>query len=175
MGGFGSGRWGFHSKKSTVEDGLILSAGVLKDVFRNGRPHAGSVYWSTGGKRVSSIGYEYYPEDEAGRLRLRYTTKRGIKQVESDYWIRVVSTPCNFGGRRFWYTCPLIRNGKPCGRRCGKLYCPGNALYFGCRECYDLTYTSCQESHRFDTLFAHLAAGTPYTPVEMKRVMNNGF
>ena len=42
------------------------------------------------------------------------------------------------------------------GRRAGKLYLPSVARYFGCRRCYDLTYRSCQESHKFDTMWAEL-------------------
>jgi hypothetical protein len=40
----------------------------------------------------------------------------------------------------------------PCGRRVGNLYLPPRSryFYFGCRRCYRLTYTSCQESRRDD-------------------------
>jgi len=51
-------------------------------------------------------------------------------------------------------------NGRGCGRRVGKLYLPPGGRYFGCRQCHDLTYTSCQESHRYDRLFGRLAADT---------------
>jgi hypothetical protein len=64
------------------------------------------------------------------------------------------------GGRRWWFTCPLIVNGRSCGRRVGKRYLPPGARYFGRRRCHDLTYTSCQESHRYDRLFKSLAADT---------------
>jgi hypothetical protein len=45
----------------------------------------------------------------------------------------------------------------PCKRRCFKLYEPPGADYFGCRECYDLTYHSAQTAHEFDTLYKHIA------------------
>ena len=32
---------------------------------------------------------------------------------------------------------------------------------FGCRHCYDLTYLSCQESHKYDRMYAQLADGIP--------------
>ena len=57
-------------------------------------------------------------------------------------------------------TCPLLVNSRPCGRRVGKLYLPPTARRFGCRGCHDLTYMSCQESHRYDRLFRHLATTT---------------
>ena len=40
---------------------------------------------------------------------------------------------------------PLCRAGRPCGRRCGKLYLPPGGTYFGCRVCYDLSYASQRE------------------------------
>jgi len=47
-------------------------------------------------------------------------------------------TPCNYGGHRPWLIC------MHCGRRVAALYLRGK--YFACRHCYNLTYTSCQES-----------------------------
>ena len=45
-----------------------------------------------------------------------------------------------------------------CKMRVSKLYLPPGATYFGCRTCYHLTYTSCQECHKYDSMFAGLAA-----------------
>lgn len=171
MGGYGSGRWSWHTKKHTVEDGLKLPVGTLKETFNRGTPWRGSVHWTRGTKRTDSIGYEFRPHDEAGRLRLFYTTTRPSGKVDFDYWLELVTTPCNFGGRRWWFLCPLVVGGKPCRRRCGKLYLPPGGRYFGCRECHDLTYTSCQESHKYDSLFASMAAGTPYTAKQMERAL----
>lgn len=49
-------------------------------------------------------------------------------------------TPCNYGGHRPWLIC------MNCGRRVAVLYLGGK--YFACRHCYNLTYTSCQESDK---------------------------
>ena len=38
------------------------------------------------------------------------------------------------------------------------LYLPPGGKYFGSREAYRLTYTSCQESGKFDGLYRRLAA-----------------
>src|SRR5262249_51545398 len=64
--------------------------------------------------------------------------------VDLDYSVRLVTTPCHLGGVRWWFICPLSRNGVGCGRRVRKLYLCGK--YFGCRHCHNLTYRSCQES-----------------------------
>jgi len=52
--------------------------------------------------------------------------------------IHFTSTPCNFGGQRKWFRCPL------CGCRVAVLYLLGKE--FGCRKCHDLTYDSCNQS-----------------------------
>ena len=63
------------------------------------------------------------------------------------YGICLEWTPCHFGGRRWWFRCPLSRDGVPCGRRCRVVYRPAGAEFFGCRECHRLTYRSRQQ-HR---------------------------
>lgn len=62
-----------------------------------------------------------------------------------DYSVGLTSTPCHFGGRRWWFACPLIRDGTPCRRRVAVLYLRGG--YFGCRQCHGLAYKSCLEPH----------------------------
>lgn len=45
--------------------------------------------------------------------------------------------PCPYGGLRWWFRCPVVG----CGKRRAKLYRPWLS-WWGCRECYGLTYTS---------------------------------
>ncbi len=66
---------------------------------------------------------------------------------EFDYKVRLATTPCRYGGVRYWFICPLSKNGVYCGKRVGVLY-KGNE-YFGCRNCYNLTYSSRNESRGF--------------------------
>lgn len=69
-------------------------------------------------------------------LNLDYT-----EQGESiNYNVPLVTTACYFGGKRYWFICPLVVNGKPCEKRVGVLYKCGK--YFGCRHCYNLSYRS---------------------------------
>jgi hypothetical protein len=62
-----------------------------------------------------------------------------------------------FGRLRWWFVCPLLVRGEACNRRVAKLYLPPSSRYFGCRHCYRLTYTSCQESHKYDGVYRRLA------------------
>ncbi len=71
--------------------------------------------------------------------------------TKMDYKVRLTSTLCYYGGKRLWFICPLVVNGQACKKRVGSLYLEGTR--FGCRHCYDLTYTTSQESYRYDRLF----------------------
>jgi hypothetical protein len=164
MGGSGSGRWRWHDKKTTVEECLTLSAGKLaREGIIAQSPGSGWLCWTntaTGGTTASAC-YSCEVSDDRIILRLRFTvTRHDDSSVDVGEPIAVQTTPSAVGGRRWWFTCPLIVNGRVCGRRVGKLYLPPGARYFGCRHCHDLTYTSCQESHRYDRLFGRLAAET---------------
>jgi hypothetical protein len=164
MGGSGSGRWRWHDKKATVEECLILSAGRLaRDGIIAQSPGSGWLSWTNTatGEQTASLGYSREADNDLVVLRLRYTVsgRNGdASVVDEPIWLR--STPSVVGGWRWWIACPLIVNDRVCGRRVGKLYLPPGARYFGCRHCHDLTYTSCQESHRYDRLFGRVAAET---------------
>jgi len=70
-----------------------------------------------------------------------------------DYKIRLTATEPHYGGRRFWFLCPIWIGDKPCQRRVGKLYRPPDERYYGCRHCYNLTYRSCRiHDKRIDAL-----------------------
>jgi hypothetical protein len=56
--------------------------------------------------------------------------------------------------------------------RVGKLYLPLGSRYFGCRHCHELTYASCQESHKYDTMFRYMARETGWDFETVKEVMN---
>jgi hypothetical protein len=53
-----------------------------------------------------------------------------------DYEVSLVTTPCNFGGVRYWFACPV------CSRRVGGLYLVLGDAHFVCRRCNNLTYRS---------------------------------
>jgi hypothetical protein len=57
--------------------------------------------------------------------------------------VRVVRTPCRFGGARPYFICPGVVNGVTCRRRVAKLY--GAGRYFLCRHCCRLAYASQSE------------------------------
>ena len=154
MGGFGSTRWNFHSKKLTADNCRTLSIFHLKreNLLIPGKKSSGSWIWRSRstGEKLSSIGYELDLRGETPFLLLHYVHTSGWteEKIKVDYEIPLVATTCHFGGQRYWFICPMTVNGRYCGRRVGKLYlAPGNP-YFACRHCHNLTYRSSQESDK---------------------------
>jgi hypothetical protein len=145
VGSLGSGqRW---SKKDVVEDRYSIDTARLKQwnlLVPGITDRAGSFEWRRGGenKPSSSVSYFISVGPTVGTLRLMYSTKS--ENTSLDYTIPLVTTPCHMGGVRWWFICPLSRNGSACARRVRKLYLSGR--YFGCRRCHNLTYRSNQES-----------------------------
>jgi len=139
------GHW-WWDKKTTVEECKSIDTTFLKkhDYFCGFR--WGGMNWTRNGEETGSISFRVSVEEWAGEINFQYTqTQRHSGEKENlDYPVRLTATPCHYGGKRWWFICPLIRNGWACNRRVLKLYL-GGGKYFGCRHCYNLTYTSCQE------------------------------
>jgi hypothetical protein len=142
MGGMGSGRRHQGRRKMTVEDCRSLSVSKLS---RDGLLEPGTavrLYFSD-----SFRGHRY------ASVRLTVPRKEGHQtMIVNDEWngagnsvrIRLEKTQPNFGGHRWWFTCPMVVDGSPCDRRCCKLLFRGRNL--GCRQCLDLAYWSSQNS-----------------------------
>jgi hypothetical protein len=94
---------------------------------------------------------------------------------EVSYFILLTTTTNNNGGLRWWLRCPLLVNGRVCGKRVGKLYLPRGARYFGCRGCHRLTYRSSQEAHRLDKMDSGLAALRRMSFLVDRRKLNEGW
>jgi hypothetical protein len=108
---------------------------------------SGTVSW-TWLNRTNSIVISVTTGKVFNYVRLQYNLidSHGVRK-EFDYKVELTTSHCNLGGYRYWFICPLIREGAGCGRRVGVLYQGGS--YFGCRHCYDLTYTSRNRSRSY--------------------------
>ena len=142
MGGPGSTRWRLHTPANTVDDCLALDANRLMrlGVLKAGVLQTGKLSWRIDGMKECSIGYKACTLDGVPWLRLHYTLTGTRERVE--YRLDLTTTSPGFGGQRWWFNCPGIKPGRPCGRRVGKLYLPPGRQFFGCRHCHQLTYTS---------------------------------
>lgn len=172
MGGYGSTRWGGHSKRRTVECSLVLPiSDTLKKALVLAPGTAGTLSWSRNGEAFASIAFLRVDEDGVRFLRLEYDAGSGERKRSMSYLVEVVSAPTPRGGRRWYFLCPA--HGGGCRRRSSKLYLPPGGDVFACRECYGLSYDTCNESHRFDGLYKHLAQGMGdgITPGTVKRLL----
>lgn len=145
MGGFGSGErlW----KKRTTESCPAIDTADLRRWGWLGADGGwtGRLTWGRGidGELTHTVGYELHVGGAGAALRLRYESAREPGEAIV-YRVALEATPCRYGGRRWWFRCPLSRDGVPCRRRVRKVYLCGR--YFGCRHCHDLTYRSRQRS-----------------------------
>ncbi len=107
---------------------------------------SGTITWTYGySENKSSIGFaisrdNWGTSEERTHIELTYTqTDRWNGEKEDmKYKIRLTTTPCNYGGLRYWFICPLTKNGQYCGRRVGVIYSIGK--WFGCRHCGEIAY-----------------------------------
>jgi hypothetical protein len=139
LGGFGSGRHGLY-KRTTVEECLTLDVNKLVKVDLLHRSF-GEVGWFRRGVETASASYTLKERESVYVLTLHSPLNQDIS---------LVTTELPWGGKRYWFSCPN------CRRRVGTLHLPPGRNYFLCRRCYDLTYTSCRESHSFDWFFGQV-------------------
>jgi len=115
---------------------------------------SGSIKWSRGdwennmSFNVQTSGDEYETK-ETSYVRLSYTiTVRSTgEKTDMDYKIPLVTTNCNYGGKRYWFRCDLSKNGRYCGRRVGVIYSVDK--WFGCRHCAGIAYQAQFEGGSF--------------------------
>lgn len=128
---------GRHSLRVTVEECPSISTKFLKDSqYFDDYTRDGFISWSKGKRHL-------------GKVYFTVSTCPGNEYVDFEMKdnISLVYTRPFFGGRRWWFKCR-------CGRRVGILYFLEGLIR--CRKCFDLTYASCKESHKFDALNSFL-------------------
>lgn len=136
MGGIGSGNhWRWDAKNTTAD---YLSIDVRR-WHRDGCLRSGQNFswaWTRDGEAAGSVNVRTEP----GRVVLNYRHRINGGEWESkEYPVRLDWTPCNYGGQRPWFLCPVAG----CRRRVAILYGGG---VFACRHCHQLAYPSQNES-----------------------------
>jgi hypothetical protein len=150
MGGWGSGRQG---GRVTIE-GCASCRLAIKDLGPLLRAPSGAAAWMhyrQDGEHLLTVRIEARPGH--GCLRLRHPS-RGLEHTEDmDYAVGLTSTAVGFGGRRWWFACPLS------GRRCAVLYLPRGGRRFGSAKGYGLAYgvTRMEEHDRLWRRMARIA------------------
>lgn len=144
MGATGSGNFERRSgRKTTVEESLCLKIGGFRGQLFPGA--SGRVTWSLSQDSIEwSLDWRSAPV-----LVLKYFLA-GEHPVQIP--VPLQTTPAHFGGRRWWFSCPMVEEGRRCNRRSANLYLPPGGGWFACRDCHDLAYRSGQQAYRFDRL-----------------------
>ena len=124
------GKFRRSDRRFTVEESRALPADGWDE-----RPRSGTWSWPSGG----NIGYQFDPARLT--LRVNYTVTGQDETQAVDYTVQMA-----VGRSRWRFFCPLTINGVPCQRPVAQLYLPPTGRYFGCRNCYGLTYASRQSS-----------------------------
>ena len=153
MGGYNSTRWNHHSRKTTVEECVMIDALRVLPSARNIETHAALgdlITWTSNGRTWAAVAYlmEY---DPAPIMCLSYGIASGERVTER---VRLTATRPFNNAVRYWFTCPS------CARRCRCLHKPSYARRFLCRKCHDLGYNSQQDdgiTRRADALIPGLA------------------
>lgn len=100
------------------------------------KPHNlfGWAWWNGEGEKVASV--QCQVGSDARGLTVRYSWKNSYdtewQPVDKHVWL--ASTACNYGGVRWWFSCPC------CQRRAAVLYIMGGALR--CARCGRVSYAS---------------------------------
>lgn len=189
MGGYGSG-WhgGTHGRpdaRATVGEARRFTLRGMRPFIEPGErllaedaagvASRGVSTWRRGEAGESSLGFYVVavrdvPADADGSLVLTLTYAFPAGDARGSVALRVplARSRVHGGGVRYWMRCPA------CDRRCGVLYLVADAQEFRCRRCHRLTYESCRESRRYDSLFRRLALQMGTDASTVKRVLLRG-
>ena len=129
--------------KPTCEGCLAID---VREWHRDGLLKPGrnfSCSWSRGGEPLGKIDVVPMGDSVVVLLRSPCIGEEARKPIEQR--VRIVWTPCRFGGFRPWFQCSGSTSLPDCGRRAARFYLAiGSA--FACRRCCNLAYQSQSET-----------------------------
>ncbi len=150
MGGWGSGRKG---ERVSIEGcgSCRLSIGDVRDLLHAPIGTARWLHYRRNGEYLLTVVVELRPEQ--GYARLQHPSRASDRAGHMDYTFGLTWTVPRFGGRRWWFSCPISR------QRCTVLYLPRGAEKFGSAKAYGLAYdvTRMEEHDRLWQRMAKIA------------------
>jgi hypothetical protein len=141
MGGKGSGRHCRFDNRLYTED--FRSIDIKEFNQRGWLDITGltTLTWSRNGEKTATVQFLVWTGVQfpsKPNITLRYKSRsNGADWRSMDYPIELQATNCNYGGIRYWFTCP------ECSKRVCVLY---NGDIFKCRTCLGLVHKSRNES-----------------------------
>lgn len=128
----------YYNRKATADESCSLEISYLrKRGMLTGEESIEKIAWTSSmrGKTTTIILGVYLTDNPFAVLMYSVTDRDGNKTDYNDE-VSLVTTPCYFGGVRYWFVCPS------CGRRVAVLYLARGDVYFRCRHCNNLSYHS---------------------------------
>ena len=128
----------YYNRKATADESCRLKMSYLKQRgMLTKEESAERISWTSSmtGKTTTIIVGVYLTDDPFAILMYSVTDRDGNK-TDYNNEVSLVTTPCNLGGVRYWFLCPL------CYSRVGVLYLPPGEVRFACRHCNNLSYWS---------------------------------
>ena len=130
-------RYYYHRKATADASCRLRMSDLRKDGMLSLGYTSGTRIWgSNRTDKKTIIGIDVEISDNP-YVRLVYSaTDRNGNKTDYDYQVSLVTTPCNYGGERYWFSCP------DCWSRVGVLYLAPGDVHFRCRHCNNLSYNS---------------------------------
>lgn len=140
MGGYRSTRWAYHNRACTTNESFSFDLAHINmaDIMADENPKRSIYSWTSNGKQSGSM-YVYYKPDSQ-KLIFRFNAIRDNQTENVTQSVALETMPLHFGGVRYWMQCPR------CHKRVRTLHCPPYANRFYCRACWQLSYSSSQDS-----------------------------
>lgn len=137
MGGYGSGRQGGRPTTDRTESVKLCVHQVMRGF--DGKTAIGRrwTYSTIDGELAAYV----IPRGSLPVVRLQFRFDHCNRDTgDQTQFVHVTSSPCQFGGRRWWWICPRT------GKRVVKLYLPNGGIHFWSREAYGLGFQSTRET-----------------------------
>ena len=102
MGGSGSGRWGWHTRRATVEDSwLTLALAACRDFLHAPAGTMGSIEWTSGAKMGATVVRDRHG---VSALRVTYRAHAGDRDWQHvEQTIRTAALRQHLGGERLYF------------------------------------------------------------------------
>lgn len=151
MGGSNSGRTGGYPTSGRTQSFILNLSKIMRAMKGQPSGATATVRFGEGGSLGHvEITLALDPKYLDGMATLRYELEQYSRRIpERTQYIRLLSEPCRFGGRRWFFKCPAT------GRPCTKLYLPNGADHWRSRNGFKLAY-DCQREAPIDRLHRRL-------------------
>ena len=127
----------YYNRKATADESCRLKMSYLKKLGMLSGQVTKKISWTSSmTRKITTVILLVDVTDEPFAMLMYSVTDREGNKTDYDCEVSLVTTPCNFGGVRYWFGCPS------CGRRVAVLYLAPGDVYFRCRNCNNLSYQS---------------------------------